>query len=73
MYGNVAEFCQDSFARYKEDDQTDPLNVVGKQQVVARGGDWFHAHGVDSETRRTYNKDGGLSFLGFRLVREITE
>ena len=22
--------------------------------VVARGGDWFHAHGVDSETRRKY-------------------
>jgi formylglycine-generating enzyme required for sulfatase activity len=72
MCGNVVELCQDSFAPYKEGHQTDPLNLVGKQ-VVGRGGDWFHAHGVDSETRRKHNKEGGLSFLGFRLVREISE
>jgi formylglycine-generating enzyme required for sulfatase activity len=72
MCGNVVEFCQDRFTPYKEGHQIDPLNLVGKQ-VVARGGDWFHAHGVDSETRREYSEDDGLSFLGFRLVREIRE
>jgi formylglycine-generating enzyme required for sulfatase activity len=72
MCGNVVEFCQDRFAPYEEGRQTDPLNLVGTQ-VVARGGDWFHAHGVDSETRRKYHKDGWLSFLGFRVVRETRE
>jgi formylglycine-generating enzyme required for sulfatase activity len=72
MSGNVVEFCQDRFASYEPGDQVDPLNLIGKL-VVARGGDWFHAHGVDSETRRTYSEDGPLSFLGFRLVREIRE
>ncbi len=70
MCGNVVEFCQDRYAPYKPGHQTDPLNKEGKL-VVARGGDWFHAGGVDSDTRRTYHDDGGLSFLGFRAVREI--
>ena len=70
MCGNVVEFTQDKFALYTPEDQTDPVNHEGKQ-VVARGGDWFHAHGVDSETRRKYSQDGGLSFVGFRLVRDI--
>ena len=72
MSGNVVELCQDRFAPYEAGQQIDPLNLVGKL-VVARGGDWFHAHGVDSETRRTYRDDAGLSFVGFRLVREIRE
>ncbi len=72
MCGNVVEFCRDGFAPYQQGHQTDPLSRVGSH-VVARGGDWFHAHGVDSETRRTYNEDGCLSFLGFRLVRVIGE
>lgn len=72
MSGNVVEFCQDKFAPYPPGEQSDPLNLVG-DLVVARGGDWFHAHGVDSETRRKYGMDDGLSFLGFRLVREIRE
>ena len=70
MCGNVAEFTQDRFALYTSEDQTDPLNLEGKL-VVARGGDWFHAGGVDSETRRQYNEKDALSFLGFRVVREI--
>lgn len=70
MCGNVVEFTQDRFALYKLQDQTDPLNTDGKL-VVARGGDWFHAHGVDSETRRKYGDDGGLSFVGFRVVRDV--
>ena len=69
MCGNVVELTQDRFAPYKPEDQTDPINLEGKL-VVARGGDWFHAHGVDSETRRKHNEDGGLSFLGFRVVRD---
>ena len=45
--------------------------IVDGEFVVARGGDWFHAHGVDSETRRKYNDHSGLSFLGFRVVRSL--
>jgi formylglycine-generating enzyme required for sulfatase activity len=70
MCGNVAEFTQDRFARYKPEDQIDPLNLEGKL-VVARGGDWFHAGGVDSETRRKYNDKDALSFLGFRVARDV--
>lgn len=70
MCGNVVEFCRDRYAPYKPDDQVDPLNQEGTH-VVGRGGDWFHAHGVDSESRRKYFSDGGLSFLGFRIVREV--
>jgi formylglycine-generating enzyme required for sulfatase activity len=70
MCGNVVEFTQDRFAPYKPEDQTDPLNLK-EDLVVARGGDWFHAHGVDSETRRKYKDEGGLSFLGFRVARDI--
>ncbi len=70
MCGNVVEFTQDRYSAYKSGKQTDPINTEGKK-VVARGGDWFHRHGVDSETRRTYNEDEGLSFVGFRVVRDI--
>lgn len=67
--GNVVEFCQDGYVTYEPGHQVDPLIPAGKN-VVARGGDWFHAHGVDSETRRKYFPDGGLSFLGFRVVKK---
>ena len=70
MCGNVVEFTQDRFSLYKPEDQTDPLHTEGKL-VVARGGDWFHAHGVDSETRRKYNDRDALSFLGFRVARDV--
>ncbi|MFC1634405.1 formylglycine-generating enzyme family protein [Planctomycetota bacterium] len=70
MCGNVVEFCQDRYAPYKPGHQVNPLNQDGTH-VVGRGGDWFHAHGVDSEKRRKYFLDGGLSFLGFRIVREV--
>lgn len=70
MCGNVVELCQDRYAPFTPGHQVDPLIQEGKQ-VVGRGGDWFHASGVDSETRRTYNPDGGLSFLGFRVVRNV--
>ena len=70
MCGNVVEFTQDRFAPYKPEDQVDPVNQEGKS-VVARGGDWFHASGGDSETRRKHHEDGPLSFLGFRVVRNV--
>jgi len=70
MCGNVVEFCLDRYSPYKTENQIDPHIKTGTQ-VVARGGDWLHASGVDSETRRTYNDTGGLSFLGFRAVREV--
>lgn len=70
MCGNVVEFTEDRFSMYTSEDQIDPLVIEG-DFVVARGGDWFHAHGVDSETRRKYNDHSGLSFLGFRVVRSI--
>ncbi len=70
MNGNVAEFAQDMFAPYKPGSQVDPLNTEG-ESVVFRGGDWFHGGDCDSEGRRKSGKDGGLSFLGFRVVREV--
>lgn len=72
MCGNVVEFTQDKYTPYSPEDQIDPVNNEGKH-VVGRGGDWFHAGDGDSEARRTYNEDGGLSFLGFRVVREVEE
>ena len=58
------------FAPYKPGSQVDPLNTEG-ETVVFRGGDWFHGGDCDSEGRRKNGKDGGLSFLGFRVVREV--
>ena len=74
MCGNVVEFCQDTHGPYQADHQFDPLPQDQQAtHVSARGGDWYHANGVDSETRRKYFTDGGLSFLGFRVVRELEE
>ena len=39
--------------------------------LLAHGQETKQQHGVDSETRRKYSEDGGLSFLGFRVVREV--
>ena len=72
MCGNVAEYTEDRFAKYQPEDQRDPLNLEGNL-VVARGGDWFHAGGVDSETRRKYNVNDSLSFLGFRVTRDYSQ
>ena len=72
MCGNVVEFCQDKYGPYRPDHQFDPLQQDQEEiYVAARGGDWYHGGGVDSETRRKYYADGGLSFLGFRVIREV--
>ena len=72
MCGNVVEFCQDKYGPYRADHQFDPLHQDQEEiHVTARGGDWYHWGGVDSETRRKYYTDGALSFLGFRVIREV--
>src|SRR5947209_5942304 len=44
MHGNLCQWCEDRYAPYKEDDNTDPVNLKKDREDsrVLRGGSWFY-------------------------------
>ncbi|MBP5567597.1 MAG: formylglycine-generating enzyme family protein [Treponema sp.] len=79
MSGNVYEWCWDCYndsvtandAEYTTDGVViNPTGALGGSLRVRRGGSWYHdAWGCSVCNRIKYYPDGGLTALGFRVVR----
>ena len=69
MTGNVWEWCQDRYATYSSDAQTDPVGPENGSTYVLRGGSWNNVAGRCRVSFRSYIKPGNFdSYWGFRLV-----
>ena len=69
MHGNVNEWCFDWYGNYPSRYVADPEGPSSGTERVVRGRSWVNkAQECRSADRGYYNPDGGLSYLGFRLV-----
>jgi len=72
MSGNVYEYCNDLYASYTEEPQTDPQGSVGDSLRVVRGGDFYYSA---MYCRVAYRGKVTPSFayqnVGFRLVLSL--
>ncbi len=71
MLGNVAEWCEDSFAPYPGFDAIDPVGKDGDRRV-ARGGSWGDsAQRIRSADRIPARPDMRSAYVGFRLAMTV--
>jgi len=71
MHGNVREWCQDRYGKYRLFSATDPKGPFLGSKRVCRGGSWKSpAQYCRSATRYFVPPAQGFSDLGLRLVRE---
>lgn len=69
MSGNVWEWCQDRFASYTSDSQTDPVGPSTGQGRVIRSGSWYGGAGSCRVSYRVYNwQTGKDKQTGLRLA-----
>lgn len=75
MSGNVWELCSDDYQdRYSSYDEVDPQGSSSGYSKVARGGSCVNAEeGVRSADRLKVEDDKKEYWLGFRVVKEISE
>ena len=74
MHGNVREWCNDIYEKdyYEHSPIDDPTGAVSGTRRVMRGGGWNSmSHHTRSAYRNSSVEDCSLSFLGFRVVREL--
>lgn len=72
MSGNIYEWCQDWFGRYRGGDQTNPKGPESGKNRVLRGGSWF----VEESYVRVSNRSGSspdsqFIHIGFRLAMTL--
>lgn len=69
MLGNVREWCQDWFAKYTANAQTDPTGPQNGSSRVIRGGSWYHNPDFCRCAYRSGDPPDNEDFhLGFRIV-----
>ncbi|MFA6714394.1 MAG: SUMF1/EgtB/PvdO family nonheme iron enzyme [Victivallaceae bacterium] len=75
MSGNVLEWCNDWYGKYSSGSVTDPLGASSGTDRVGRGGSWysFFAWICRSGYRHRFWPSYRFSFLGFRLVKAVSE
>ena len=70
MSGNVDEWCQDWYAKYSSEAQTNPTGPETGSDRVYRGGNWqYVAHGCRVSRRNIYNPTYDNNYLGLRLAQ----
>lgn len=70
MSGNVWEWCQDRYAPYKGEAQTNPLASSQEMKFVLRGGSWFTSKEGCTVYWRYKDEPSNTDFtFGFRVVR----
>lgn len=70
MSGNVKEWCNDFYAGYTSNAQTDPVGPDSGYARVARGGGWDDdAEECRVANRSMFNQEVSHRSLGFRVVR----
>jgi len=70
MSGSVWEWCQDRYAPYKADAQTNPLATSTEMKFVLRGGCWLTARESCAVYWRLKDEPSNTDFtFGFRVVR----
>ncbi|MBO4281808.1 MAG: SUMF1/EgtB/PvdO family nonheme iron enzyme [Bacteroidales bacterium] len=72
MSGNIYEWCQDWFGRYRGGEQTNPKGPENGKNRVLRGGSWF----VEESYVRVSNRSGSspdsqFIHIGFRLAMTL--
>ena len=69
MSGNVYEWCQDRYERYRKGAQTNPTGAVSGSIRVCRGGSWgIYARCCRSVNRISFCPSDSGGYLGLRLV-----
>ncbi|MBZ0254484.1 formylglycine-generating enzyme family protein, partial [bacterium] len=71
MSGNVNEWCQDFYAPYSSEPQTDPLAADGTIHIKRGGGFYDFAWNARSAARNPETNPTQLDLLGLRVVREV--
>jgi formylglycine-generating enzyme required for sulfatase activity len=70
MSGGVWEWCQDRYAPYKAEDQSNPLGYAPEMKFVLRGGSWLNGKSNCAVYYRTKDEPSNTDFtFGFRVVR----
>jgi formylglycine-generating enzyme required for sulfatase activity len=74
MHGNVWEWCNDRFARYRSGAEVDPKGPLQGSSRVSRGGSWLgQASNCRAAFRDGCDPSGRSGNLGFRLLLSPSE
>lgn len=72
MHGNLCEWCEDWYRKYRGNTHVDPVNTQISSARVCRGGCWVSmAQNCRSACRFSWQPDCRSDFIGFRLIRDL--